>query len=65
MSVEAHPNINAAGLASAVMEALLKYGRNRAEGTKVLTEDVLREVERFCVYVSYSLDRTYGTEIDK
>ena len=64
MSVEAHPNINAAGLAAAVMDALVRYGRNSAEGKNALTEDVVRLVTRFCLDVSYSLDKTYGTEID-
>jgi hypothetical protein len=60
MSIEVHPNINAAGLAAAVMDALVKYGRGGATGPKALTPEVLNATQQFCVAVSVILDREYG-----
>ena len=60
MSVENHPNINAVGLVSAVIEALIHYSRGNAVGNKVLTEKVKELTTTYCIAVSEALDEELG-----
>lgn len=59
MSRANHPNINAAGLASAVIEAVIKHSRGDAEGSNALTPEVNAKIAAFCVDLSENLDRAF------
>jgi hypothetical protein len=63
MSVDAHPNIHAAGLAVDIMQAIRKRLRGKAAEDTYgkATEAVTEEIATFCVRVSCLLDERYGT----
>lgn len=64
MSVEAHPNINAAGFTQAIISAFYKYLRGPATvepGSVHVAGDILHnEVVDFVVKVSEKLDKKFG-----
>lgn len=56
MSIENHPNINAAGLAAHSVEGIIKYSRGAMAGNKALTPRIMEYIESFCLIVSCQLD---------
>lgn len=63
MSVENHPNINAVGLASTILESIVAYSRNNAEGTKALTPIIHKLTIKYVTDVSEALDNQFGVDI--
>jgi len=61
MSIERHPNINAAAFTLSVLAAYSKYLRGDAEKDKEAAFDMIKEdVAMFVVKVSERLDDHYG-----
>lgn len=56
MSVEHHPNINAAGLTADIIKAIVKHSRGAMAGGKALTPEITEAVSRFVVGISVGLD---------
>jgi hypothetical protein len=66
MSIEAHPNVNAAGLTAELVGLVVKHARGEMAGTKALTPRVKDLITSFVLILSetLNLEAEYGDIYD-